>query len=357
MKRRLIAMLLVLVTVAAMLPAAAAKDYAKEIYLYNWSEYMLPDVLADFEAEYGIRVVETTFESNDEMFAHLMAAGGKSGFDICVPSNFYVQAMIANGLLEEIDWANIPNYETNINDAYKCPTYDPTGMYTVPYMGTVACWLGNPKMLAELGVDAVNTYEDLTNPALAGYILMADDAQGNICCGLQACDLDPLSHDLNDIEQAKNWLLDMNSSIKAYSLPADVRDAMIRNEAAAGYMYSGNIMQAMRENPDLALILNDEQVSISIDCMVILKGTEHKEEAELFLNFLLRPDISARLTEAFPYVNFNDAAVPYLSEELASSELCVLSSDIQNRMFYITDFDGDAMSAEVDAMTEVKLFR
>ena len=354
--KKVIAMLLVLVTLAALLPAASAKEYAKEIYLYNWSEYMSQEVLDLFEAEYGIKVVETTFESNDEMFAHLMAAGGSSGFDICVPSNFYVQAMIANDLLEEIDWDMIPNFETNINDAYKNPTYDPDGKYTIPYMGTVACWLGNTRMLEELGVE-LNTYEDLQNPALSGLILMADDAQGNICCGLQACDLDPLSHDLNDIEQAKEWLLNMNSAIQAYSLPANVRDAMIRNEAAVGYMYSGNIMQAMRENSDLALVLNDEQVSISIDCMVILKGTEHKEEAELFLNFLLRPEISAMLTEEFPYVNFNDAAVPYLSEELANSELCVLSEDIQSRMFYISDFDGDAMSAEVDAMTEVKLFR
>ena len=91
-----------------------ADGYAKEIYLYNWSEYMSEDVLNKFEEEYGIKVVETTFESNDEMLAKLMAGGG-SEYDIAVPSNFYIESMKANDLLEPLDKDVITNYD-NIDE-------------------------------------------------------------------------------------------------------------------------------------------------------------------------------------------------------------------------------------------------
>lgn len=361
MKKRLIALALALVMTVALLGGCGSKKtdtnengLAKEIYLYNWSEYMLQEVLDGFEAEYGIKVVETTFESNDEMLAKLLA-GNNGEYDIAVPSNFFIQAMLENNLLEELDMSVMTNIG-NINDAYRHLSYDPEGKYTIPYMGTVALWIANTDKLAELGV-AADTYEDLTNPAFANNILMSDDSQGNICCGLSACDLDPTSNNLDDIEQAKNYLMSINANVKAYSLPADVRDSMLRGEAAIAYMYSGNAMQAMLENDKLDLALNKEQVSLSVDTMVLLKGSQHKTEAQMFLNYLLRPEVSAMLTEAFPYVCFNDAAVEHLPQELATSPLCVLTPDLQSRIYMLNTFDGEAIAAEVNAMAEVKTNR
>ena len=136
-----------------------ADGYAKQLYLYNWSEYMSQEVLDLFEQEYGIKVVETTFESNDEMLAKLMA-GNNGMYDIAVPSNFYIQAMIENGLVEEIDWNNVPNIE-NIDPDFRNMGFDPDEKYTVPYMGTVACWVANTDRLSSLGVKA-DSYSDLT---------------------------------------------------------------------------------------------------------------------------------------------------------------------------------------------------
>ena len=104
-----------------------ADGYAKEIYLYNWSEYMSEDVLNKFEEEYGIKVVETTFESNDEMLAKLMAGGG-SEYDIAVPSNFYIESMKANDLLEPLDKDVITNYD-NIDETYRTMQCDQDGEY------------------------------------------------------------------------------------------------------------------------------------------------------------------------------------------------------------------------------------
>lgn len=331
-----------------------ADGYAKQLYLYNWSEYMSQEVLDLFEQEYGIKVVETTFESNDEMLAKLMA-GNNGMYDIAVPSNFYIQAMVENGLVEEIDWNNVPNIE-NIDPDFRKMEFDPDEKYTVPYMGTVACWVANTDRLSSLGVKA-DSYSDLTSDKLKGEILMSDDTQGNISQGLMACGFDGTSQDYDQIQQAKEWLLNLNSNVKAYALPADVRDSMIRNEAAVAYMYSGNIVQAMEENDKIRLALNNEKISLSMDTFVILKGTKHKTEAELFLNFLLRPEISAKLIEQFPYVCFNKAAVDYLPENLANSPLVVLTDDLKNRIYMYNTFDGDGITYGIEAMTEVKTAR
>ncbi len=363
MKKRifvtLLAVLMLLATVFATVSCGndepkTPDGYSKYLYLYNWSEYMSQEVLDLFEEEYGIKVVMSTFESNDEMFAKLLA-GNNGTYDIAVPSNFFIESMLASNLLEELDEGVMTNLN-NIDEAYRNMDYDPEGKYTIPYMGTVCVWVANKTKLAELGVE-INDYNDLLDPALKSNVLMTDDSQGNISIALTACGLDPTNVSLEDIAVAKQYLLDLNSNVKAYSLPADVRDAMIRNEAAVAYMYGGNAVQAMLENDDLIVIMEDQPNSLSVDTMVILKGSKHKTEAELFLNFILRPEISAKLTDMFPYVSFNKYSSEYVDKQLSSNPLVYLSDVMKENLYLILTFDGDIISAEVDAMTEVKLAR
>lgn len=328
--------------------------YAKEIYLYNWSEYMTQEVLDLFEEEYGIKVVESTFESNDELLAKLVA-GNEGEYDIAVPSNFYIEALLQNDLIEELDKDKIPNL-ANIDEAYRGLDYDPEDKYTVPYMGTVVPWIANTKIIDELDVE-INSMEDLTDERLKDNIIMVDDPQGNITVGLLGCDLEPTSTNLDDIAKAKDWLMALNPNVKSYSIAGDVRDVMAKGECAVAAMYSGTALQAMAQNPDLEIVMEEEPCSLSLDTMVILKGTKHKEEAELFIDFILRPEISAKLTNEFQYVCFNKAAVDYLDEDLKNSPLCVLTDDMKERLFLINTFDGEAIDAEVAAMTEVKSAR
>ena len=288
-----------------------ADGYAKEIYLYNWSEYMSEDVLNKFEEEYGIKVVETTFESNDEMLAKLMAGGG-SEYDIAVPSNFYIESMKANDLLEPLDKDVITNYDT-----YRTMQCDPDGEYCVPYMGTSCVWIANKKMLDDYGIE-IHKMDDLKNDNLKNNILLVDDSQAIMSVGLLGCDLDPTSGNLDDIAKAKDYISGLNPYIKAFAASTDTRDSMAKGEVAVALMYSGEALQAMKENPDLEVVMDGEQCSLSMDTMVLLKGSKHKEEAELFLNFILRPDISAELTNEFQFICANKAA----AQEYSDSELC-----------------------------------
>lgn len=353
-------MVLLLIVMSITLAGCGKKEgvtkdgYADTLYLYNWTEYMSKDVLDLFEKEYGIKVVETTYESNDEMLAKLVA--GKEGtYDIAVPTNFFVQVMKENDLLEPFDEGTITNMK-NINPSYLDANYDPGNQYTIPYMGTVALTIGNKKMINELGV-TIKDVNDLFDPALKNNIVIMDDNEGIISLALAGLGYDPLTSDTNQIAETKDYMLGLNKNIKAFPTTADGRTMLARGEVAIGHIYGGDAAQAMAENPDLEIVMKDAPISLSVDCFTLLKGSKHKKEAELFIDFLLRPDISAMLTTAFPYVCVNDAAKADLSEELLNNPACFLPEDLLDNMYFIEEQSPEILSQKVDIVTEIKADR
>jgi spermidine/putrescine-binding protein len=328
--------------------------YADTLYLYNWTEYMSKDVLDLFEQEYGIKVVETTYESNDEMLAKLVA-GKKGTFDLAVPTNYFIQVMKENDLLEPYDDGAITNIG-NINPSYLNADYDPNNEYTIPYMGTVTLTVGNKKMLDELGV-TVNKVGDLMNPKLENNIVVMDDNETITSLALEGLGYDPLTTDTNQIAETKDYLMQLNQYIKAFPTTVDGRTMLARGEVAIGHIYGGDAAQAMAENSDLEIVMKDEPISLSIDCFVLLKGSKHKKEAELFIDFLLRPDISAMLTEEFPYLCVNDAAKADLSEDILNNPACFLPEDLLDNIYFIAEQSPEILSQKVDIVTEVKAAR
>lgn len=333
---------------------AKKNGYADKIYLYNWSEYMTQDVLDGFEKEYGIQVVQSTYESNDEMMAKL-TAGKKGEYDIAVPTNYYIKSMKEKGLLEPYDKNAITNLK-NIDPSYKNLQYDPGNQYTVPYMGTVSLWVGNKKMLDKSGV-TIKKMSDLKNNALKNNIVLTDDPQDDVCIALIAMGKDPLTNDLNTIKSTANYWIDMKDYIKSISDVSDARTMLARGEIALANVYSGDALQAMEENKDLQIVMDDEKKSFSVDNFVLLKESKHKKEAELFINYCLRPDVSAKLTEAYKYVCMNKAAVSHLPDSLAKNTACVLTDKMKKQLFYINDFNPESTSVMVDVMTKVKSSR
>ena len=353
-------MLLVMVFLCAILSGCAKKEektkdgYANKIYLYNWTEYMSKKVLDQFKKEYGIEVVETTYESNDEMLAKLVA-GKKGTYDIAVPTNYFIKVMEESDLLEPYDNGAITNLK-NINPTYLNAKYDPGNKYTVPYMGTVTLTVGNKKMLKELGV-TINSVKDFLNPKLKNSIVVMDDNETITSLGLEGLGFDPLTSNKDQITQSKDFMMKMNSNIKAFPSTADGRTMLARGEVAVGHMYGGDIAQAMAENPELEIVAKESPISLSIDNFVLLKGSQHKEEAELFINFLLRPEISAELTEEFPYLCVNDSAKTKLDKTILDNPACFLPEDLLDNIFFIEEQKPDILSQKVDIVTEIKAAR
>lgn len=333
---------------------SAKNGYADKIYLYNWSEYMTQDVLDGFEKEYGIKVIQSTYESNDEMMAKL-TAGKKGQYDIAVPTNYYINSMKAKGLLEPYDKNSITNLK-NIDPSYRNLAYDKNNEYTVPYMGTVSLWVGNKSMLDKAGV-TVKKMSDLKNDALKNNVVITDDPQDDTAVALTAMGKDPTSQDVNTIKSTAGYWESIKGYVKSISDVSDARTMLARGEIALANVYSGDALQAMEQNKNLEIVMDDEKKSFSVDNFVLLKGSKHKKEAELFINYCLRPDVSAKLTEAYKYVSLNKAAVSKLPESLAKNKACVLTDKMKKQLFYLNNFNADATSAMVDVMTRVKSSR
>ena len=298
--------------------------YAKEsdvlndekLVVYNWGEYIDPEVLTIFEKETGIDVVYEEFETNEILYPKI--SSGAIAYDVICPSDYMIQRMIENDLLSEINFDNIPNIK-NIGEQYmeQSKQFDPENKYSVPYCwGTVGI-LYNKTMVDE----PVDSWSILWNPKYKDSILMQDSVRDAFGATLKYLGYSLNSTDLDELTEAKNLLIEQKPLVQAYVID-QVRDKMIGNEAALGVIYSGEAIYTQKENPNLEYVIPKEGSNIWIDSWVIPKNEEHKENAEKFINFLCRPDIALMNFEYITYSTPNEAARELIEDEsIRNSEI------------------------------------
>lgn len=298
--------------------------YAKEndvmngekLVVYNWGEYIDPEVLTMFEEETGIDIVYEEFETNEILYPKI--SSGAIAYDVICPSDYMIQRMIENDLLSEINFDNIPNLK-NIGKQYleQSRQFDPENKYSVPYCwGTVGI-LYNKMMVDE----PVDSWSILWDPKYKDNILMQDSVRDAFGVTLKYLGYSLNSTDLDELTEAKNLLIEQKPLVQAYVID-QVRDKMIGNEAALGVIYSGEAIYTQKENPNLEYVIPKEGSNIWIDSWVIPKNTEHKENAEKFINFLCRPDIALMNFEYITYSTPNEAARELIEDEsIRNSEI------------------------------------
>ena len=298
--------------------------YAKEndvmngekLVVYNWGEYIDPEVLTMFEEETGIDIVYEEFETNEILYPKI--SSGAIAYDVICPSDYMIQRMIENDLLSEINFDNIPNIK-NIGEQYmeQSKQFDPENKYSVPYCwGTVGI-LYNKTMVDE----PVDSWSILWNPKYKDSILMQDSVRDAFGVTLKYLGYSLNSIDLDELTEAKNLLIEQKPLVQAYVID-QVRDKMIGNEAALGVIYSGEAIYTQKENPNLEYVIPKEGSNIWIDSWVIPKNAEHKENAEKFINFLCRPDIALMNFEYITYSTPNEAARELIEDEsIRNSEI------------------------------------
>ena len=263
--------------------SAAGKS---QVIVYNWGEYINPDILTKFEKETGIHVVYEEHETNEIMYPKIQS--GAIAYDVVCPSDYMVQRMIENNLLAEIDFDKVPNIKY-IDKPYmdQARQYDPENKYSVPYLfGTVGI-LYNKTMVGE----PVDSWGILWDKKYKDSILMQDSVRDTFGVTLKYLGYSLNSTDLDELEEAKKLLIEQKPLVQAYVID-QVRDKMIGNEAALGVIYSGEALYTQLENPNLEYVIPKEGSNLWIDSWVIPKNAEHKENAEKFINFLCRPDIA-----------------------------------------------------------------
>ena len=298
--------------------------YAKEndvmngekLVVYNWGEYIDPEVLTMFEEETGIDIVYEEFETNEILYPKI--SSGAIAYDVICPSDYMIQRMIENDLLSEINFDNIPNLK-NIGKQYleRSRQFDPENKYSVPYCwGTVGI-LYNKMMVDE----PVDSWSILWDPKYKDNILMQDSVRDAFGVTLKYLGYSLNSIDLDELTEAKNLLIEQKPLVQAYVID-QVRDKMIGNEAALGVIYSGEAIYTQKENPNLEYVIPKEGSNIWIDSWVIPKNAGHKENAEKFINFLCRPDIALMNFEYITYSTPNEAARELIEDEsIRNSEI------------------------------------
>ena len=287
-----------------------------KLIVYNWGEYIDPEVLTIFEEETGINVVYEEFETNEILYPKV--SSGAIAYDVVCPSDYMIQRMIENDLLTEINFDNIPNIK-NIGKQYmeQSRQFDPENKYSVPYCwGTVGI-LYNKTMVDE----PVDSWSILWNPKYKDNILMQDSVRDAFGATLKYLGYSLNSTDLDELTEAKNLLIEQKPLVQAYVID-QVRDKMIGNEAALGVIYSGEAIYTQKENPNLEYVIPKEGSNIWIDSWVIPKNAEHEENAEKFINFLCRPDIALMNFEYITYSTPNEAARELIEDEsIRNSEI------------------------------------
>ena len=280
-----------------------------QVIVYNWGEYIDPEIIDLFEEETGIDVIYEEFETNEIMYPKIQS--GAIAYDVVCPSDYMIQRMIENDLLAEINYDHIPNLKY-IGDNYMKMSrqFDPENKYSVPYLwGTVGI-LYNNKMVDE----PVDSWGILWDKKYEDSILMQDSVRDAFAVALKYLGYSLNSTDLDELEAAKNLLIEQKPLVQAYVID-QVRDKMIGGEAALGVIYSGEALYCQQENPDLDYVIPKEGTNIWIDSWVIPKNAKNVENAEAFINFLCRPDIAKMNFDYITYSIPNTAGRDLIEDE------------------------------------------
>lgn len=302
--RKVVPAIMAVVVIAGGIFYSSKEDLSgtNQVIVYNWGEYLDPEVITLFEKETGINVVYEEFETNEIMYPKVQS--GAIAYDVVCPSDYMIQRMIENDLLAELNFDNIPNVK-NIGQEYfkQSRQFDSENKYSVPYCwGTVGI-LYNKTMVDE----PIDSWSVLWDKKYIDNILMQDSVRDAFAVALKYKGHSLNSTDLDELEEAKELLIEQKPLVQAYVID-QVRDKMIGNEAAIGVIYSGEAIYTQLENPNLEYVIPKEGSNVWIDSWVIPKNAKHKENAEAFINFLCRPDIAKMNFDYITYSTPNTAA-------------------------------------------------
>ena len=329
MKKVICVVLSVLLAVSCLAGLSGCGSSKKTtLYVYNWGQYISEgddgslDVIAAFEEAYpNIRVQYSTYDSNEIMYSKL--ANGGITVDVIIPSDYMIGRMVQEGMLEELNFDNIPNYQY-IDDAFKNTSYDPENKYSVPYTwGTVGI-IYNTKYVDEADVTG---WELLWNEKYAGKILMFDNSRDAFGIAEYLLGYDVNTTDETELQDCAAKLAEQKPVVQQYVMD-QIFDAMENEEAWIAPYYAGDYLTMVEENPDLAFYRPTAQgYNMFIDAMCIPTCCQEKEAAETFINFLCSPEISSANMAFLGYSVPSTAAKELMDPEVANSDVAYPDAD------------------------------
>lgn len=290
---------------------AGGKSDEKVLNVFNWSEYLPTSVIDQFEKETGIKVNYDTYSSNEEMLAKLQA--GNTGYDIAVASTYFIEIMRNQEMLAKLNKENIPNIK-NIGDSFLGTQADPNDEFSVPYMWGKAVIAYNEDLVDK----EIKGYADLFGPDYKDNLVVLDDVRAIVGSMLALLGYSQNTVDEKELEEAKEKLLELKPNIKAFDSDSP-KTLLVSGEVKAGIVWGAEATLAARENPAIKTVFPDEGMHLWQDNFVIPKNAPHQENAEKFIDFILRPEISKEISMEYPYGNPNVEALKLLPDDVRES--------------------------------------
>ena len=301
------------------------------INVYNWGMNIADgtdetlDIIAAFEEATGIKVNYSTYESNEVLYSKLKNGG--ISVDVIIPSDYMIDRMIAEDMLEELNFGNIPNF-SYVDEQFKNPAYDPENKYSVPYTWGTLGILYNTKYVDEADVTG---WELMWNEKYAGKILMIDNSRDAFGIAQFLLGYDVNTKDKAELQACADKLAAQRPLVQQYVMD-QIYSTMENEEAYIAAYYAGDCMLMMEENPDLAYYLPEHQgFNLFTDAMCIPKGSQEKEAAEAFINFLCNPEISGANMDYICYASPISEAKEHMEDYLAESEIVYPDPEVQEK--------------------------
>ena len=325
------------------------QELADELHVYNWSEYIDPQIYEDFEAEFGVHVVEDTFASNEELLAKLQA--GATGYDVIIPSDYMVEIMIEEGILAELNRDNLPNI-TNIDAKFADPPYDPGMVHCVPYQwGTTGLGYNT-----EVFDEPPDSWAYIFDPALAsqyaGQITMLNDSRESMGAALKYLGYSVNSTSEEELTQARDLLAQQKEWVYAYDSD-QYEDLISSDETVMAHGWSGNFFMVAVEDERIWYAIPKEGGVIWADNLCIPQSASSQYTAEVFINYLLRPKVGAAISNYTWYASPNAASTEFIDAEILEEPAIYPPSEVMDKLEWLEDV-GEATPLYERFWTEVK---
>jgi len=349
----------------ALLATAAPAQTERVVNVYNWSDYIDPAVIEALTKETGIKVRYDTFDANETLETKLLA--GKSGYDVVVPSGYFLQRQITAGVFQKLDKAKLPNLKNVWPDiAAKLAFYDPGNQYSVNYMwGTTGIGYNVKKVREIVGAGgAIDSWDVVFKPEqlakLKGCgIHMLDSVDDIVPAALHYLGLNPNSTEQKDLDKAAELIAKIRPSVRKFH-SSEYINALASGEICFVVGWSGDIKQAQRRaaeaknGVEIGYAIPKEGAQMFFDNLAIPKDAPHVAEAHAFIDYLLRPDVAAKNTDLVQYANGNLASQPLIDKAVLDDKTVYPDAATMAKLYVISAHDQKTQRVLNRLWTKIK---
>ena len=310
------------------------------VKVYNWTEYISDDVVDAFTKETGIEVIYSTFDSNEAMYAKLKLMNNRGDYDIIFPSTDFVDKMRKEGMLEPIDHSKLSNFK-HLGKAFLDANFDPENKYSIPYLWGSSGIAVNKE---RIDINNIQSWNDLWRPEYQGRVMLMNDMRDVFIIGLLVLGYPVTTENPQHIKESYEILSKMMPNVRTFNSDAP-RMPFLEGETYLGMVWNGEVIMAQDQGmPELDFVYPKEGAIMWMDNMCIPKNAKNQENAHAFIDFLLRPENSAIISEEIGYGSPSEAAKDLLPVEIATNEIIYPSEELLSRASFRGDVSDETMA-------------